>query len=163
MATPDLRVLLAERGFSETGITLRALCAETGRSLELYMVSEHTSLDHALQAYCPDAALLDLSLLQPDPPAAVRVLHQNHSFIPLIVFAAPADKDSAVMCLEAGAKDYMLEGFMDVRTLDRVLHAAICGSQPDSRIATSRFLQKPYSPTTLARAIREALDAQNLE
>ena len=140
MATPALRVLLEERGFTETGITLRALCAETGRSLELCIVSKAASLVHILQTYCPDAALLDLSLLQPDPPAAIRVLYQNSSLIPLIVFAGPADRAAAEMCLQTGAKDYMLEGFMDVRTLDRVLHAAICGAQSDSRIAASRDL-----------------------
>lgn len=138
MATPDLRVLLAEKGFTETGITLRAMCAERGRSLELYFVSKRASLAHALQTYSPDAALLDLSLLRPDPPAAVRVLHQLASSIPLIIFAARADKESAVMCLQAGAKDYMLEGFMDGRTLERVLHAALCGPQPDSRVEPAR-------------------------
>lgn len=138
MTTPDLRVLIAEKGFTETGITLRALCAESGRSLELYFVSKGASVGHALQTYGPDAALLDLSLLQPDPAAAVRVLHQNASRIPLIIFAAPADKESAVMCLQAGAKDYMLEGHMDVRTLDRVLHAALCGPQSDSRVEPAR-------------------------
>jgi hypothetical protein len=34
MASSPLRVLLAESGFTDAGVTLRSLCVETGRTLE---------------------------------------------------------------------------------------------------------------------------------
>jgi CheY-like chemotaxis protein len=125
MASSRLRVLLAESGFSETGVTLRSLCAGTGRILELFFVTNRDSLHLALRDFRPDVSLLSLSLLQPDPPAAVRLLHHSLPEIPLILFADPADKELAVACLQVGATDYMLEGYMDERTLGRVLQAAL--------------------------------------
>jgi hypothetical protein len=71
-----LRVLLAESGFTETGVTLRSLCAEQGNALELLFVSRRSNLSLAPRTYCPDVALLDLALFQPDPPGAVSVLHE---------------------------------------------------------------------------------------
>lgn len=120
-----LRVLLAEDGLTETGLTLRALCSDQGRGLELVFVSDASKLSETLLHSQPHIAFLALSMLQPDPPRAVSLLHQSVPHIPLILFIQPADKDSAAGCLQAGAENYMLEGFLDVPTLDHVLHTAI--------------------------------------
>lgn len=124
MCATHPRVLLAESGFTETGLALRSLCAERGHALELFFVSKRSNLTLALRTYCPDLALLDLDLFHPDPPAAVSVLHQSAPHIPLILFADGSEQDVAAECLQAGAKDFMLEGHMDGRTLDRVLRSA---------------------------------------
>lgn len=124
MSAPNLRVLLAEREFSETGLTLRSLCAEAGWSLEMVFVDSRTDLGHALLAHCPDVAFLQLDLLQPDAPGLLRLLHRSYPSIPFILFADPADRDSAVSCLSMGARDFMLEGFMDARTMARALRSA---------------------------------------
>jgi len=63
-------------------------------------------------------------VLQPDPAAAVRHLHEHAPEVALIIWAEPADEEIAANCIQAGAKDYMLEGFMDERTLARVLRTA---------------------------------------
>ena len=125
MESSRLRVLLAESGLTEAGLTLRSLCAETGRTLELVYVTNRDSLPRALRDFRPDVALLSLSLLQPDPPTTVYSLHQSLPHIPLILFADLADKELAIACLQVGATDYMLEGFMDERTLSRALQAAL--------------------------------------
>jgi CheY-like chemotaxis protein len=125
MAADSLRVLLAENRLTEAGIILRSLCAEAGWSLELIFVTVRADLEQALPAHRPDVALVDLSLLQPDAPARLRVLHQANPAIPLILFADPADKACAVKCLSMGARDFLLEGFMDERTMSRVLCSAI--------------------------------------
>jgi CheY-like chemotaxis protein len=132
MATASLRVLLAEREYSETGLTLRSLCAEAGWSLELAFVSSRSNLAQALLAHCPDVAFLQLGLLQPDAPDRLRVLHLSYPSIPFILFADPADTDCAVSCLSMGAEDFMLEGFMDERTMARVL-GSIMGRKPPER------------------------------
>ena len=125
MAGERFRVLLAENSFTQTGVTLRSLCAETGRSLELKLVSSRDRISPALTTYHPDVALLDLCLLQPDAPAAVGALHRWAPHIPLIVFAPDAEQEAAERCLHAGATDFILLGYMDARTLERVLHAAL--------------------------------------
>lgn len=91
MQGPSLRVLLAEKGFSETGLTLRSLCAEAGWSLELVFVHARSDLAHALLCYCPDVAFLQLALLQPDAPDRLRVLHLPYPSVPFILFADSAD------------------------------------------------------------------------
>jgi PleD family two-component response regulator len=138
MGTAVLRVLLAEDGFTDTDITLRSLCADTGQTLELFFVSTRTALPSALRDFHPDVSFLALSLLQPDPPGAVRSLHLAIPDVPLILFADPADSEVAAQCLQAGAADYILEGYMDVRTLDRVLRLALLVNQTASPLPVSR-------------------------
>jgi hypothetical protein len=58
-----LRVLLAEDGISETGITLRTLRADQGRRLELVFVSNAGRLSDVLLQSQPHTAFLALSLL----------------------------------------------------------------------------------------------------
>jgi GGDEF domain-containing protein len=67
-----------------------------------------------------------------NPPRAISLLHQSAPHIPLILFVRPADKACAIGCLHAGAENYMLEGFIDVPTLDHVLHAAIQRDAPSA-------------------------------
>ena len=130
MQLQTLRVLLAEDGITETGITVRTLCADPGRGLELVFVSNASRLSHVLLHSQPHIAFLALSLLQPDPPRTVSLLHEYTPHIPLILFVQPADKASAVGCLHAGAENYMLEGSLDVPTLDHVLHTALRRNAP---------------------------------
>jgi len=132
MTACRLRVLLAEKRLSETGIILRSICAEAGWALEMAYIGTKVELPGALQAHCPDVALLDLSLLQPDAPRQVSVLSRASLRVPLILFAEPADKPCAVECLSAGARDYLLEGFMDERTVARVLRSVVGVEQEGS-------------------------------
>jgi PleD family two-component response regulator len=125
MNDAPLKVLLAEGGTSEASVTLRTFSTSTGRCDQMYLVSRSTSLLEALQKHRPDVALLQILVLQPDPAATVSHLHECAPEIALIIWAEPADKETAAQCIQAGAKDYMLEGFVDARTLDRILRTAI--------------------------------------
>jgi CheY-like chemotaxis protein len=125
MATRRLRALLAEKRLSETGIILRSICADVGWILELVFVGTREAVQEAVGAHQPDLVLLDLALLQPDAAAYVHHLHLENKKVPLIVFGEPAEKACAEACLAAGARDYLLEGFMDERTVHRVLQAAV--------------------------------------
>ncbi|HYA64454.1 MAG TPA: hypothetical protein VED66_14720 [Candidatus Sulfotelmatobacter sp.] len=124
MVAPSLRVVLAEKGYTEAGLILRSLCAEAGWSLEIVFVDSQTELEQTLPAYCPDVALVQLAVLQPDAPTHLGVLHLTNPFVPIILFADPTDRACAVACLSMGAKDFMLEGFMDERTMARALCSA---------------------------------------
>lgn len=136
MAARCLRVLLAEKRLSEAGIILRSICAEAGWALELIYVATRKELGEALQAYSPDVALLDLSLLQPEAANYLRGLYLAHSSIPLILFAEADDKSSAVECLSMGARDFLLEGYMDERTVARVLKSAVGSREETEMMAT---------------------------
>lgn len=129
MTAGHARILLAEQRSTTTGMTLHSLCADDSRNLELKVVSNHARLFEVLRGFRPDVAIVDLALLQPNPIGAISILRAVLPEIPLILLADPADRDSVAACLEAGATDYMLEGFMDHRTLDRSLHAALFGSR----------------------------------
>jgi len=118
-------VLLAEGGPSEASLSLRTFSASSLSSDPMYLVSKPGSVLEALQKYRPDVALLQMIVLRPDPVAAVGCLHKGAPQVALIVLAEPADNEIAAKCIQAGAIDYMLEGFLDERTLDRVLRTAI--------------------------------------
>src|ERR1700757_240303 len=98
MGASRLRVVLAENGLTETGLTLRSLCAEAGHVLELVRVEREEELEQALRSHCPDIALLKLSMLQPDVAHQLRVLQKNSPSIPFILLAEPADNVSAEIC-----------------------------------------------------------------
>jgi len=125
MGASRLRVVLAENGLTEAGLTLRSVCAEIGSTLELVRVERREELERAMRAYRPDVALLRLSLLQPDAVHELSVLQRDCPSIPLILLADPADKAYAEHCLGAGAADYLLNGYLDERTMNRVLRAAV--------------------------------------
>ena len=123
MNSSPLTVLLAEGGTSEASISLRTF-STTGRCDQKCLKPRSTSLLEALQKHRPDVALLQMLVLQPDPAATVRRLHEHAPEVALIIWAEPADEEIATKCIQAGARDYMLEGFLDERTLARVLRRA---------------------------------------
>ena len=72
----------------------------------------------------PEIILLDLALSLRDPLDAVHLVHRSAPGTPLVVLADPSQKQYAAQGLSEGAMDYVLKGFMDARTLDRVLQNA---------------------------------------
>ncbi len=125
MIQKKLRVLLAESGPSETAETLRVLFPESAGGLALTVVSSLATLIPTVKVVDPEIILLDLALSLRDPLDAVRVVHRSAPGIPLVVLADPAQKQYAAQSLSEGAMDYMLRGFIDSRTLDRVLRGAL--------------------------------------
>jgi len=121
----SLRILLAEDVHGEAAESLRALFPEDQNRLELTVVSTISTLLPTIQTVNPEMILLDLALTRPEPLEAVRRVHRTAPDVPLIVFADAADKDQAAGCLREGALDYLLKGFMDAQTLDRVLRVAL--------------------------------------
>jgi diguanylate cyclase (GGDEF)-like protein len=93
--------------------------------LELTTVSTIPTLLATIEIAEPETIFLDLSLCGPDPLEAVRRVHRAAPGIPLIVLADAADKSFASRSISEGAIDYLLKGFMDTRTLERVLRTAL--------------------------------------
>jgi diguanylate cyclase (GGDEF)-like protein len=126
MIQKKLRVLLAEAGSAEAAVGLRSLYAESEATLELTTVSSVASLIATIRIADPEVILLDLSLADRGSPLdAVRRVSRCAPGVPLIVLADPADKHHAAQSLTHGAMDYLLKGFLDTHTLDRVLRSAL--------------------------------------
>ncbi|HEY2460342.1 MAG TPA: diguanylate cyclase [Candidatus Acidoferrum sp.] len=121
----SLRILVAEGSAGEASQVLRKLFFEREDSLELTVVSSITTLLPTIGVVSPEIILLDLKLAQPDPADGARRVHRSAPGVPLIVFADSADKHQAANCLTVGAMDYMLKGFMDAHTVERVLRGAL--------------------------------------
>jgi len=124
MSRKKLRVMLAERAPGETAGTLRALYPDSESELELSVVSTMQTLLATIELVEPEVIFLDLFLGRPDALNAVRRVHRAAPGIPLIVFADVADKSYAARSISEGAIDYLLKGFMDAHTIERVLRAA---------------------------------------
>jgi diguanylate cyclase (GGDEF)-like protein len=121
MTQKKLRVLLAESGDGETAEALRALFAESEGGLELAVVATVATLIPTIRIVDPELILLDLALSPHNPLDDVHLVHRSAPGIPLVVLADPSQKQYAAQSLSEGAMDYVLKGFMDARTLDRVL------------------------------------------
>lgn len=125
MTQKRLRVLVAEEGSNEMAEALRALYPEAEKGLEVTVVSTVATLLSTIKVVDPEVILLDLSMSLREPMDAVHLVHRTAPGVPLIVFADPAQKEQAARSLTQGAMDYVLKGFMDLRTLDRILRAAL--------------------------------------
>jgi two-component system cell cycle response regulator len=125
MSKKKLRVLLAEGDPTETTAALRELYPESQDGLELTIVSTIATLIATIEIANPEILLVDLSLAHPDPLEAVRRVHRSAPEVSLIVLADSSDKHCAELSLGHGALDYLLKGFIDTRTLGRVLRAAL--------------------------------------
>jgi diguanylate cyclase (GGDEF)-like protein len=125
MTQKRLRILLAENNPSETAEVLDKLFSDAGGGLELTSVSTVATLIPTINVVDPEIVLLDLELSLGDPLDAVRLVHRSAPGVPLVVLADPAQKQYAAQSLTEGAMDYILKGFMDARTLDRVLRGAL--------------------------------------
>jgi diguanylate cyclase (GGDEF)-like protein len=125
MAQKKLRILLAEGSDGETAETLRSLFAESEAGLELAVVSTVSTLIPAIRIVDPEIILLDLTLSLCDPLDSVRLVHRSAPGTPLVVLADPSQKQFAAQSLSEGAMDYVLKGFLDSRTWDRVLRSAL--------------------------------------
>lgn len=125
MTGKKFRVLLAENPPEEAAESLRALYPGPDSRLELSTVSTLPTLIATIELATPEAIFLDLTLCKPDPLEAVRRVHRAAPGVPLIVFADSADKSYASRSISEGAIDYLLKGFMDTRTIERVLRTAV--------------------------------------
>jgi diguanylate cyclase (GGDEF)-like protein len=125
MTAKRFRVLLAESTPGEAVESLRALYPEPDSELELSVVSTMPTLLATIELADPETIFMDLSLGRPDPLNAVRRVHRAAPGIPLIVFADVADKTYASRSISEGAIDYLLKGFMDSRTMERVMRTAL--------------------------------------
>jgi diguanylate cyclase (GGDEF)-like protein len=125
MSGKRFRVLLAESSSGEAEQSLRKLYPGPESKLELSTVSTISTLLATIELAGPETIFLDLALCGADPLETVRRVHRAAPGIPLIVLADATSKDFASRSVSEGAIDYLLKGFMDARTMERVLRTAL--------------------------------------
>jgi two-component system cell cycle response regulator len=125
MSEKKMRVLLAEGDSGETSAALRALFPEEQNRLDLTIVSAVSTLIATFEIVNPEVIFLDLSLAHPDALDVVRYVHRATPGVPLIVVAGAADKHYAEQSVSEGAMDYLEKGFLNAKTIERVLNMAL--------------------------------------
>ena len=125
MTRRRLRLLLAEGRTGEAAAALHALYADSDPGLDLTVVSTLATLLATIKVVDPEVIFLDLALSSPEPLDAVHLVHRTAPGVPLIVLADPTESDRAKRSLTEGALDYVLKGYMNAHTLQRVLRAAL--------------------------------------
>jgi diguanylate cyclase (GGDEF)-like protein len=125
MSQKKTRILLAEEDARETIDVLRVLFPDTAGGLDLTVVPTLEKLIPTVKAVDPELIILDLALGLSDPLDDVHLVHRSAPGIPLVVLAESTQKQYAAQSLSEGAMDYVLKGFLDGRTLGRVLRNAM--------------------------------------
>ncbi|MBZ5703130.1 MAG: diguanylate cyclase [Acidobacteriia bacterium] len=104
---------------------MQELIPNLGSECQLTLATSVPTLVPTIAAVRPDAIFLDISLCWPEPLQVVRRVRGAAPSTPLIILANPADKQFAALSLAEGAQDYLLKGYVDARTVERVLRAAL--------------------------------------
>jgi diguanylate cyclase (GGDEF)-like protein len=125
MTQKILRIVVAEGGKGEISQSLRTAFPDGEARLDLTVVSSMLTLLPTLKVVAPEILLFDVSLAQPDVLETVRRLHRSAPGVPLIVIAEAAERELAMQCLQEGAMDFLLKGFMDQLKIESVLRAAL--------------------------------------
>jgi len=125
MLTKPLRVLVAENGREEIARALQVAYPAPENQLELTTVCTIPTLLATIELGTPEVVFLDLALGHPDSLDAVRRVHRAAPGVPLIVCTEVGEKATAAKSLSEGAIDYVLKGFLDARTIERVLRSAL--------------------------------------
>jgi two-component system, cell cycle response regulator len=120
-----LRLLLAEGSAGETAAALHELYAGNESGLDLTVVSTTATLLASIKVVEPEVILLDLAMNLREPMDSVHLVHRTAPGVPLVVFAEATAKEQAVRSLAEGALDYMLKGYINAQTLERVLRSAL--------------------------------------
>ena len=73
-------------------------------------VADRESFQTAVSTFCPDLILADYLLPQFSAPEALGFLRQRDLCIPFILVTGTQSEEIAVVCMRAGADDYILKG-----------------------------------------------------
>ncbi|HBK46143.1 MAG TPA: hybrid sensor histidine kinase/response regulator [Xanthomonadaceae bacterium] len=103
-----LRILLVEDSPEDAELLADQLL-EAGLEAEFERVDSEQSLRAALEVFCPDIVLSDLSMPGFSGYQALRVVRASDANLPFIFVSGTMGEETAVKALQDGANDYILK------------------------------------------------------
>lgn len=79
----------------------------------------------ALSDYTPDCVLLDYSLPGRNGIEVLKLLHERHPFIPVIMLTGQGNEKVAVAAMKHGAQNYISKSNISPETLRHIIHMGI--------------------------------------
>ena len=107
-AADSLKVLILEDVPSDAELMLRSL-RNCGMKVQAKRVETEPEFTTALEQFAPDVVLADFKLPAYDGLSAIRLAHDTHPSLPVIVVTGALGDETAVDLIKAGAVDYILK------------------------------------------------------
>lgn len=130
-----IKVLVVEDTPSDAELAA-AVLADTWPQLDWRRVASDADFRHGL-AWCPDVIIADYEVPGFGAVAALRVLQELNSEIPLIVFTGAVTEETVVRCMRLGAADYLLKDRL-TRLSSAVSNALSMRKERDAKRASER-------------------------
>jgi PAS domain S-box-containing protein len=104
----SLKVLILEDAPTDAELMQRSLRAG-GMKVIAKRVETEPEFAAALEQFAPDVVLADFKLPRYDGLSAIRLVHDTHPNLPVIVVTGALSDETAVDLIKAGAADYILK------------------------------------------------------
>jgi DNA-binding NarL/FixJ family response regulator len=88
----------------------------------------------AVLALLPDVVVMDFALPSMNGAVATRRIHDSHPHIPVLILSMHAEPSYVRMCLESGARGYLLKNAMDLELVSAVRSIAAGEQVIDPRL-----------------------------
>ncbi|MFZ5801912.1 MAG: EAL domain-containing protein [Candidatus Omnitrophota bacterium] len=125
MASSMIRVLLVEDDGDYVVVFKKQLEGYRQQSFRVEVVRELSAALISLQKQPFDVIILDLTLPDAEGIEALKILHQRHPAIPVIVITGHDNNQLAVQALEYGAEEYLVKWEVETKLLERIIRYAI--------------------------------------
>ncbi len=106
--TAQLRVLVVEDRDTDAELMLREL-ERAGLACTPQRVAAEAAFRRALADFSPDIVLADYNVPGFGGTAALEILRETRSLVPLVIVTGSLDEETAAECIKAGAADYVLK------------------------------------------------------
>ena len=104
----ELKILLAEDNFNDVKLLERELKKEKLK-YEMRVVDNEPDFIKEIREFKPDIIISDYSMPIFDGMGALRIKKEMCPFIPFIIVTGSINEETAVICLKAGADDYVIK------------------------------------------------------
>jgi len=123
MKTPEetpTRILMAEDVVTDAELAQREILKSL--PCQFFLVDTHDDYINALAEFKPDLIISDYNMPSFDGITALKLALESAPGTPVIILTAATNEDTAVSCMKAGAKDYVIKEHIK-RLGQAVLHA----------------------------------------
>ena len=124
-STTTTRILLVEDNPGDADLVREHLDEVPDGTYELDHVTEIQKAVEKLGKDPFDVLLVDLGLSDSTGPESVKRVHAVADDIPIIVLTGLHDEDTALLCIEAGAEDYLRKAELGATSLRRAIGFAV--------------------------------------